>query len=440
MASYRARATGNWSDVNTWSVWSGSAWVNATNIPSNADDVWSNNFVVTINQDVTVLTIRNSTTGAPGTGTTTGGGFRITTGGITFVCTNSILSQHAGASSLLNISHSTGTVNVTLTYFRGSNGSNQVLLLFTIGGTGTTNWTGSLQPSGPNGSMMNFGNGVLNLVGDISFAALAGSAAVVLSAGSGTVNFTGNISTGNVGGPQTGIGLGGTVTCNIIGNINATNTAANNISPISMTTGTLTVNGEITGGQGVNAILISGAAYFSHNGICRAGNQNSIGAGSAAVGCSNASSIAIFSGPFIFGNYGGQPFNCARMFLSNNTNNYIDFATDSTNGALFPLPAPTRTQLVSPNTIVDAPDANNVRFGIVYANNTQTGTLRMAAPDRVSKGVLTDATVGTAALTPEDVWNLALSAINTPNSIGDRLKNVATVESTGNQISSLLNT
>jgi hypothetical protein len=44
---------------------------------------------------------------------------------------------------------------------------------------------------------------------------------------------------------------------------------------------------------------------------------------------------------------------------------------------------------------------------------------------------------GTAALSPQDVWDYLLSNINTPNSIGERLKNAATVDSTGSQIANL---
>jgi len=50
-----------------------------------------------------------------------------------------------------------------------------------------------------------------------------------------------------------------------------------------------------------------------------------------------------------------------------------------------------------------------------------------------------DNTVGTAILDPNAIWSVPLTSINTLNSIGRRVKNAATVETTGAQIESILN-
>jgi hypothetical protein len=41
-------------------------------------------------------------------------------------------------------------------------------------------------------------------------------------------------------------------------------------------------------------------------------------------------------------------------------------------------------------------------------------------------------------MSPSDVWNVATSAMTTAGSIGERLKNASTVETTGDQLAALL--
>ena len=55
-------------------------------------------------------------------------------------------------------------------------------------------------------------------------------------------------------------------------------------------------------------------------------------------------------------------------------------------------------------------------------------------PANVRSGVPTDATVGTAALTIADFWDINASTLTTAGSIGDRVRNCSTVDVTGNQI------
>jgi hypothetical protein len=74
----------------------------------------------------------------------------------------------------------------------------------------------------------------------------------------------------------------------------------------------------------------------------------------------------------------------------------------------------------------------DVRYNTPYsASPTRYGTLQVPLPQYVSQGVLTDNTTGTAVLTAEDFLN----AISTSsNVVATRLKNVSTVQSTGDQI------
>jgi hypothetical protein len=148
--------------------------------------------------------------------------------------------------------------------------------------------------------------------------------------------------------------------------------------------------------------------------------------------------INLFSGPFICSNYGFFPYQCVRMHLIPGASSYIEFRDETTNGAIAPGPIAPATRMISPASASDAPIASNVRFGTNYALGSQIGTLRIPHPNSVSFGIPVDNTFGTAALRPEDVWNYATSAMNTDGSIGKRIKNAATVQSTGDQLSASL--
>jgi hypothetical protein len=56
----------------------------------------------------------------------------------------------------------------------------------------------------------------------------------------------------------------------------------------------------------------------------------------------------------------------------------------------------------------------------------------------VSVGVPVDNTVGTGYLNATDIWNVPLASITTPNSIGERLKDASTVQTTGAQLAAFL--
>jgi hypothetical protein len=149
--------------------------------------------------------------------------------------------------------------------------------------------------------------------------------------------------------------------------------------------------------------------------------------------------INLMTGPFISSTSGMQPFYVARMHYRRTFGSYFEFRDNSTNGALPPAASAPATRLVSPDTVVAAPIPANVRQGKSYALNSQVGTMIVPNPANVVKNVPVDNTVGTGVLDPSALWNVPLSAINTSNSIGQRVKNASTVESTGAQIQTTLN-
>jgi hypothetical protein len=146
--------------------------------------------------------------------------------------------------------------------------------------------------------------------------------------------------------------------------------------------------------------------------------------------------INLITGPFISATSGMQPFYVTRMHYRRTIGSYFEFRDNSTNGALPPAASAPATRLVAPTTAVDAPSPANVRFGTSYALGSQTGTMRVPVASAVMYGVEVDNTVGTALLSAAQIWNYLRNDINVSGSIGDRLKNCSTVESTGSQIAS----
>ena len=84
------------------------------------------------------------------------------------------------------------------------------------------------------------------------------------------------------------------------------------------------------------------------------------------------------------------------------------------------------------------PLISDVRSGTTYNTGSSTGTLAMPAPNLVQLGVPVDNTVGTGNLTPVDFWNYLISNGFTTGSIGERLKNASTVDTTGAQVAGFL--
>ena len=146
------------------------------------------------------------------------------------------------------------------------------------------------------------------------------------------------------------------------------------------------------------------------------------------------------SGPFVCGPYGTMPFYSANVRIMNQglVDNYFQFRDTTNLNNTYPLDGGNAFSLVSPDTLVDSPAQEDVREGTSYASGNYTGTLAVPLPSQVALGIATDDTVGTAVLTADDVWNAQTSAMNTDGSIGKRLKNSSTVDSTGDQLSSLL--
>jgi hypothetical protein len=355
-------------------------------------------------------------------------------------------------------------------------------------GSGVATINASILPANNNATgvsgLIYSGSGTLNLNGNIlNIATSVTRGPTVLFSGTGTLNFTGtifglqvntalsitNISTcnivGDIYGGNSGIGvtISGNATVNITGNIfpvagGSTFTAIVNITAVSaivnMTGNVFPLNTTDSISHGINlnnnSTLnvvgnVCGTSNSSYSGINATANSyikviGIIQAGPARSGFFSigTGAINILTGPFISSSNAILPLYVTRMNYQKTLGSYYEFRDSSTNGALPPAAPAPPVRMSSPEVVSDLPAVSNVRFGVVYGVGSFEGTMRVPAASNVRLDVDVDNTVGTGAITAADVWNVLTSGLNTSGSIGDRLKNTSTVDSTGNQLAALI--
>lgn len=139
----------------------------------------------------------------------------------------------------------------------------------------------------------------------------------------------------------------------------------------------------------------------------------------------NAASIITLDGPVI-GTGGFMPISTpGRVIIKSTSFPSWTFQDENNNNKI----------LYSPGTALGNPATTDVRDGISYANGALTGTLVVPSPANVRRGVPTDNTVGTADLTAQDLLD-AIAASSDPVAV--RLRNCATVDTTGDQIAAVV--
>ena len=418
MAIRYAVASGNWSNPSIW---------NGGTLPTSSDDVFTNNFTVTIDQDITVLSLRNTSNTTPTI--VVGGSFLVNGNGLNITCTSTTgIVQNNTISNCLEVSgNGTNTFNINMLGTQGGSTFRAIV----ITSTGVINWVGSIYAATSGlGTLYINGNCTFNLIGDLRHTSTGSTTFTLVTGNSVTpiLNIIGDI--GNITANQgtAVIRCLNNITLNITGNIISPSNFSN--IPIVLEGGSLHnvfVVGNITAGLSNVCISSAIATYIKIIGTVIASNNFS------AIYLTNTSSACIVSGPIISSSYGRIPLFVPRICFINSSTTYWDFVDDLVNGANSG-PLPNRFILYSPNTIVDAPINADVRQGTVYALGTQTGTLAVPSPSDVRKNTPTDNTVGTADLTAQDFLDLLSTS---PDPIAERLRNVATVQTTGDQITSL---
>lgn len=371
MAIRYAVASGNWSSTSTW---------DGGTLPASTDDVYSNNFTVSIDQTITVASLKKISNGSPAI--TAGGQFVVTT-----AATVTITAGIAAADNVTNSSYllavNAGTANVTIstpTIVNGNGlGRNAVELL--SGYTGTCTVNANIAPAGNNTTSYAIrhaaNNGALVVNGSVSGSAAGGGGTTVgiLISGSGAIaTITGNV-TGGAGAAMYAIQQDGAAA-------------------------QLFVNGTVRGGSvsaGIN--ILGGAAKI--RGTLRPGTQST---GSLAV-ITGSAGILVFSGDVysggmvassgpngffpISGNWGSIDGEEIRLHIFDDSN-----YPSGLNGGSQIL-----TRYGSSN-----PVEADVRDGITYGVSGQlTGTLAVPPASSVANGVPVDDTTGTAALNLSDL-------------------------------------
>jgi len=451
--NYQSNYGGNPKDW-TFEGWNGSSWVvlhTVTNYPGNLTTYTSPDIGNTTSYIRYRLNI--SLTFASGTvivntltlldpldfnGSTVAGGGFILNDGVTITCTNSTVGI-IGNSSARDVVTYSGTLSASINAKIGVNAGKYSVL---HNGTGTLNIVGdvvgqSIANLRAGGAISITTAGVINLVGDF-YPPLTDTSAVIGISGGAIFNQTGSIIYVSASAfDRVPVVIGSSSRYNLTGNVDAgmrgitgacIATASGSI--VNITGNVSAVRGRVIESTAPMTLTIVGS--ITSNSSTDTANIN------PPIFDNQQGSFIVFSGPFICGAWGTMPFDVKRVSLIPSSNSYFQFPNNSTNSANTPSPPAPTTRLVSPGSAVDAPTPANVRDGVVYALGSLTGTLKVPSPNSVAFGVPTDDTTGLAVLTPEDVWNAQTSAMNTAGSIGNRLKNTATVDSTGDQIAALL--
>lgn len=445
MANVFAVKSGNWSDPTVW---------NTGALPTSDDNVYSNTFTVTIDISPTVLSIRNSAVTGPPT-IVAGGGFTIATPGVTL--TANVI---ATSGVCLTISHTSGTVTVN----GSSTGSATVAFAHGISFTGAGilnvngDCTGNVQDargllSSSSGTVTVTGNvfgsdggnahgvqnsstGTMNIIGNITGATFGNVTAGAVNSGSGTMTVTATGSITGIVGP--GLQNTGSGTVNIIGVCSSAGAQAGVVN--SSSTGTINITGTCTGGTSTGAAFVnSSSGLITHIGVAQSSTT------APAISFGSVSQRTILTGPLISTdeNFAGgatasgiNPCIAARWFPKDTALSTFSYTMRGENveGSI----RPDRSLYLIEAYETTYPSESDVRLGTTYApEDLYTGSCAVPGSSSVLVGVPVDDTVGDYVASAADFWNVSTELIGTSGSIGERMKNAATIQSVGAQIEAL---
>jgi hypothetical protein len=272
------------------------------------------------------------------------------------------------------------------------------------GGSGTSaaivgNCTGGSSSSGTGSAATLTGTGTLTITGVVTGGVNLGYGA--RNGSSGTLNISGSV----FGSSAAGVDNGSTGTLNITGTV----TAGAAVGANQSSTGTMLIDGVIQ------------ASEFA-----------------AGVGGTNRAQVTLLTGPFLISpTFGVNPIGCLAWRWASALNNqtYIEVGTQT---------LLQKRNLVTPDNATNFPAASNVRSGVTYGiGGVVSGTCIVPNPAQVAAGTPVDNTVGTlpfqtAAQIAVELWNTSTSGMTTAGSIGQRLANVSTVATTGDQIAAMI--
>lgn len=494
MANYLPQNSGLWSTTTWITAFSNLTAFAGDNIPPTIiDDVYADGKTITIDIDAGVRTLLTSTT--PRTGGLAGGGFRInnavslsanlsagTTTCLTFLsaapnyCTVTGFVTGGGGVGLTNSStgimyinggiyggqvtsaSTNGLVNSGTVYLTGFtigglatnvsgtvNNGTIVIYGFARGGTGAGNVYGLLNnrtatiygyaigAATGGGNQQNWGVGnqtstsTITVYGSALGNALAGSSGIYNSS-SGTVIVSGVV-VGGSGGNAHGVNNVSTGTVIVSGNvIGGTGTSVYGIN--SSSNGSVIVFGNMIAGVGSGAYgaVNNATGYMEVNGIAIG---NGWGLGSSGIGG---------AAPGIFGSQTGttiiRGLSCGARGQWPTAGN-VFIIPQNTSTTTFETSAFQDVTLFTSLSTNIVPPVSSVRQGTVYNLGDYRGTCSIPSISSVLQGVAVDNSVGIAALQPQTIWNYSTLSATDINSLGGRLKEIATVQSVGQQLTAL---
>ena len=378
MAIRYAVASGNWSNTATW---------DGGTLPTAADDVFANNRTVTIDVDITAISLRNTSNVSPAIAQ--GGSFVV-----------------SGSSGTRNITL-TGVTSSVVGVLTGFVGAVSPLLNITATASAITNINSNLIGGGAGGPNNPFvvinGNSTVNVVGRVGPAAAFTSCITSQSAGA-TLTVVGNIF-GNQSG--NGIIITQSATVTVIGDLTGNITTAIGPAMAVAAASIINVTGNLQGGFGVNAqAIVAGGGGGSTVNI----TGNLTAGGGEALGDNNQ--IQAFN---ITGNVNASSTrpaivcqNTTLTTINGNLNNTSDVnAVYASRLRISPTIAQSWTfqtagvdrQMLTANAFSGYPSVSDVRSGTVYASGALTGTCNVPPAASVNFGVPVDNTTGTAMIT-----------------------------------------
>ena len=464
MTTLYAQSTGNHSEI----IWNTASNGSGTNeIPTAADTLVSNSYTITIADNLTVVKVTN-----------TGGGTFKLSNGITLTCTDGTAGVVGDASDAGAITFDLDSPNAATLAAKvlGGNGSKEWGINFM--GTGQLTINGSVTGGSFSGASATGADGVympaagtLIVSNGTSNAVVGGSGAygrgVNCTAATGaTITITGNVTGGGsyalyatgaatitITGNLTGGGNGasalyatGAATITITGTV----TGGTNSAYCLYATGaaTITITGNLTGGSSSYALYATGAATITITGTLQAS------ASAAALSSTSASAKIALTGPLLSSSTahgtanasGVNPVYAMRWWPKETA--IGTFYYELRGDAVVDGVRPARTLYVAEGVTGDnslLPVPANVRHGISYAvNNALTGTCHVPPAASVLYGVPVDATTGTAEVSGSDpttiaaaVWDHLLVDMDTSNSAGARLKQLASTDTVGGIVAAL---
>jgi len=352
MAQIRAVPNGNWSSTATW--------LNGVR-PTTVDDVHPSGFVVTIDENIEVLSLRTT---APSGGVVGG----------SFLVASSVTVNLTGASPIL-----VGGTGFVVRFVEGCSGASLTTQSSIVPSAQSNGWAIATEHSA--GSVT------------ITTPAIAGPASTLR--GTLYINSTGlcTLVTPSVTGGASTVDTG-PVAINAAGNL----TVVGNLVGGSLTSGAVYFRASASGCtlNVVGEVIAASAPAIASSGSVTGGTINIIGGVTASAEAQAVTMPSVVSvtvnGTFTLGSSGLFPVTAARLRVSASAPLAIPFATNGTPS--------TRTLYSIDNTAaLNLPAVANVRAGTTYGDGTLTGTLAVPPPSAVASGVPTANTTGTAVLT-----------------------------------------